>query len=403
MSISEGKEYRRPAYGALVARLREPRRFIQVVFGPRQSGKTTLARQAMTGLGFPSHYAAADEMGRRGTAWIHEHWEAARAMAAKGGRRGGLLVLDEVQKVEGWSEAVKRLWDEDAASGLALRVLVLGSSPLLVQRGAHESLAGRFEMFPVGHWSLPEMKEAFGCSLERFVFFGGYPKSAELTRDPDRWRRYILESIIETTVSRDILFMARVDKPALLRQLFQAACDHAGQVLSYQKMLGVLQDAGNTVTLAHYLELLRGAGLALGLQKYARRKPVQRGSSPKIVVLNTGLVTASTGLEYEDARKDPALWGRLVENAVGAHLANEAHREGFALTYWRDRDQEVDYVIERGRRIAAIEVKTGLSRKGLPGMESFRRRFNPAKCILVGPEGIPPDEFLSTPASTWLK
>ena len=394
--------FRRPACGRLLKRLKGPRSFIQVIFGPRQVGKTVLAAQVAESLSFPSHYAAADEQGRQNSAWIHQQWEIARGKAEKAGRKGSLLVLDEVQKITDWSEAVKRLWDEDTAARVPVKVLILGSSPLLVQRGARESLTGRFEVFPLGHWTWPEMKEAFGWSLDKFVYFGGYPKAAQLVREWERWRKYLLESIVETTLSRDILFMTRVDKPALLRQLFEVCCDHSGQVVSYQKMLGILQGAGNTVTLAHYLHLLTGTGLATGLQKYAKRTMV-RGSSPKVIVLNQGLVPAVTGLEYEFARKNPAVWGRLVETAVGAYLAGEAQHGNLGLFYWRERDLEVDFVLRKGDRIAAIEVKSGAKRESFPGMSAFQKRFNPSRCILVGPDGVPLEEFLSLPASHWLR
>ena len=195
----------RPQLAALSRRLREPRRFIQVLAGPRQVGKTTLARQAIEGSDLLAHYASADEPSLRDRTWVEAQWDIGRLRARDGGRRGALLVLDEVQKVPGWSGRVKRLWDEDTAAGIRLRVVLLGSAPLLVQRGLSESLAGRFELIRVAHWSFTEMREAFGFDLERYVYFGGYPGAAPLIRDRDRWARYIQDSLVETTVSRDIL------------------------------------------------------------------------------------------------------------------------------------------------------------------------------------------------------
>ncbi|HEY0796567.1 MAG TPA: AAA family ATPase, partial [Acidisarcina sp.] len=258
--------FQRPLLVRLIKRLDETRRFIQVLAGPRQVGKTTLVRQLMAHFGERSSYATADALSPNDSLWIEQQWEAARRRCLPTGK--WLLVLDEVQKVPGWSEMVKRLWDEDSNSGLDLRVVLLGSSPLLVQKGLSESLAGRFEMLRVGHWSFAEVNKAFGWSVDQYMYFGGYPGAAPLISDEERWRQYLLDSLIETTLSRDILLMNRVDKPALLRQLFRLGCEYSGQILSYQKMLGQLHDAGNTTTLAHYLELLTGAGMLTGLAKF---------------------------------------------------------------------------------------------------------------------------------------
>ncbi len=289
-------EFRRPLFDLLLERVRQPRVFIQVLAGPRQVGKTTLVRQVLAATALPSHYASADDPTLRDRAWIETQWASARLRAREGGRQGGLLVLDEAQKITAWSEVVKRLWDEDTAAGSALRVVLLGSAPLLVQRGLTESLTGRFELIRVPHWSFAEMRAAFGWDLDRYVYHGGYPGAAALVDDHERWVNYILDSLVETTISRDVLLLSRVDKPALLRQLFRLGCDYSGQILSYQKMLGELQDAGNTVTLAHYLELFASAGLIVGLQKFAGARVRQRGSSPKLLVRNTALMSAFLGL-----------------------------------------------------------------------------------------------------------
>lgn len=369
--------------------------------GPRQAGKTTLARQVIEEVEFPAHYASADDPSLRDRAWLEAQWQIGRLRAGES-RRGALLVLDEAQKVGAWSETVKRLWDEDTAARRKLRVLVLGSAPLLLQRGLNESLAGRFELVRVPHWSFSEMRDAFGWDLERYLFFGGYPGSASLIRDQGRWRSYILDSLIETTVARDVLLLTRVDKPALLRQLLRLGCDYSAQVLSYQKMLGQLQDAGNTTTLAHYLELLQGAGLLTGLQKYSGSKVRQRGSSPKLLVLNTALTTAMSALSWRDAGRDPEFWGRLVESAVGAHLVNSGGAEGLEVFYWRDRNREVDFVLRSAKDLVAIEVKSGRRREALPGMEAFMKDNPSTRPLLIGADGIELEEFLARPASDWV-
>ncbi len=394
------KTFRRPQGAELTRRLREPRRYIQVVAGARQVGKTTLVQQVTEGLTVPVRFASADEPTLRGADWIAQQWEAARLSS---GPRGAVLVLDEVQKAVGWSESVKRLWDEDTRAKRPVKVVLLGSAPLLVQQGLTESLAGRFEILRLPHWSLAEMREAFDFTLDQFLYFGGYPGAAPLAREPERWRRYILDSLVETTIARDVLLLTRVDKPALLRRMFELGCRYSGQVLSYTKMLGQLHDAGNTTTLAHYLELLGGAGLLTGLSKFARGPARQKGSSPKLQVLNTALMTAQSGLSFAEAKEDRQFWGRLVESAIGAHLANAAAVDECELFYWRERNREVDFVTRAGRTLTAIEVKSGRSRDTLPGLALFAQSFKLVRQLLVGGDGIPVEEFLLKPVGHWLR
>lgn len=389
--------------GVLGARLNEPRRFIQVVAGARQVGKTTLVEQVLAVTGKPSVYASADEPTLRDTAWLAAQWDRGRIAAAESGKVGAVLALDEVQKVSGWSETVKRLWDEDTRARSPLRVVLLGSSPLLMQQGLTESLAGRFEILHLPHWSYGEMGAAFGFSLEQFLYFGGYPGAAPLIGDPARWRRYLLDALIETTIARDVLLMTRVDKPALLRRLFELGCRYSGQVLSYSKMLGQLQDAGNTTTLAHYLDLLSGAGMLTGIPKYAGKAVRQRGSSPKLQVLNTALMTAQWGLSPEEARADREFRGRLIESAAGAHLTNAAAGGSCEVFYWRERNREVDFVVRKGKTLVAIEVKSGRAPDTLHGLGVFAETFKPRRTLLVGNEGIPLEEFLSRPVVDWLQ
>jgi len=385
----------------LTARLKQPRRFIQVITGPRQVGKSTLVQQATQALKLPVRYASADEPALRSADWIAQQWDAARLEVVN--RTGAVLVLDEIQKIPGWSETVKRLWDEDTRAQRPLKVVLLGSAPLLIARGLTESLAGRFETILLSHWSYAEMQSAFDWSLEEFIFYGGYPGAAPLIAEPERWRRYILDSLIETSISRDVLLLTRVDKPALLRRLFELACHYSGQVLSYSKMLGQLQDAGNTTTLAHYLDLLAGAGMIRALPKYAGDLARRRGSSPKLQVLNTALMTSMSGLTLEEARADREFWGRLVESAAGAHLANAAMRGECTLHYWRERNHEVDFVVQVGRRITAIEVKSGRAPKAHAGTSAFVQAFKPQRTLLVGGDGIAVADFLQHPVVHWVK
>lgn len=380
--------------------MREPRRFIQVLAGPRQVGKTTLAQQAMAELTVPCHYASADDAATETAIWLEQQWDIGRIRARRDGC--AVLVLDEIQKITRWSESVKRLWEEDGRACVDLKVMLLGSSQLLLAQGLTESLAGRFEVMPVRHWSLTEMQEAFGFSPEQFLFYGGYPGAAPLIGDRQRWSRYIVDSLIESTISRDILMMTRVDKPALLRRLFKLGCDYSGQMLSYQKMVGQLQDVGNTTTLAHYLDLLEGAGMVAGLQKYAGQSVRSRASSPKLQVLNTALLSSQSPFDLTAAMEQRDWWGRLVESAVGAHIMNGIAGTDMECFYWREGSLEVDFVLRRGGIVVAIEVKSNRSKETLPGMGAFARSFNPHRKLLVGGQGIPLNEFLAMPVEMWL-
>jgi uncharacterized protein len=385
--------FERPFIQQLIDRMVEPSGFIQVLAGPRQVGKTTLVLQLLRRLKMPHLYASADAMAARGDIWLEQQWETARQQRRSAGERAFILAIDEIQKIQNWSETVKKLWDEDLRTGQAFRVILLGSSRLLLQQGLTESLAGRFEMNFLGHWSLSEMQSAFGCSPEQYIWFGGYPGPAGLMNDEERWKKYVNDALIETSISRDILMLTRVDKPALLRRLFELGSLYSGQILSFTKILGQLQDAGNTTTLAHYLQLLQTAGLLAGIEKYAGEQLRQRSSSPKFQVYNTALLTALQPAGFSEVIQRPETWGRWIEAAVGAHLINLQNSEGYAVYYWRHRNDEVDFVLEKRGKLVGLEVKSGTLRTSR-GMDAFRRQFAPDKLYLIGREGIPWQEFL---------
>jgi hypothetical protein len=337
-------------------------------------------------------YAAADLPLPPGPEWIQSHWELARRDGSHG--KPALLLLDEVQKVTGWSEVVKANWDADRASGAPVRVLLLGSSALLLTKGANESLAGRFFLHRCLHWSFPECRQAFGWDVDRWVYFGGYPGAAPLADDDQAFRAYVRDALVEPAVARDVLAMHTVAKPALLRQLFVLCCLYAAQVLSYTKMLGQLQDAGNTTTLAHYLRLLETAFLASGLSRFRSGRRAIRGSSPKLVVWNNALVTGLGLASFEQARADSSLWGRLVENAVGAHLLNHLQGAPYEVSYWRERSDEVDFVVRAGAHVWAIEVKSGRPARAA-SLAAFLRRHPRAHSLIVGTGGMRLEEFFS--------
>lgn len=385
--------YERSYLKQIKSRMEEPRKFIQVILGPRQVGKTTMVNQLLSQLSIPYINESADAISATNSAWLMQAWETARLRMKASGSSEYLLVIDEIQKIENWSEVVKQQWDKDTREKVNIKVILLGSSRLLIQKGLTESLAGRFETFYLGHWSFAEMEAAFGWSIEQYIYFGGYPGSATLINDEERWKNYIKDSLIETSISKDILMLTRVDKPALLKRLFELGCLYSGQILSYTKIIGQLQDAGNTTTLANYLKLLSDCGLLGGLEKYAGSVIRQRSSSPKFQVYNNALLTSQDDETYSTAIVNPKRWGRLVESSVGAHLLNHAISERYNLYYWREGNHEVDFILEKGNKVIGLEVKSGASAEN-EGMGIFNEKFHPDKMLLVGTGGIPYEEFL---------
>lgn len=386
--------YHRPIFKSLLSRLNEPRKFIQVLAGPRQVGKTTLAQQLEEALSFETIYASADAVSGDGQ-WIRQQWERARLKAKQSGEV--FLILDEIQKIHQWSEIIKELWEEDTKSSIPLKIMLLGSSALLLQQGLTESLAGRIELTPITHWAYEECRDAFGWDVDKYIYFGGYPGAAFLITDENRWAAYIRDSMISTSVNKDVLMMTRIQKPALLRNVFELGCLYSGQILSFQKMLGQLQDAGNASTLSHYLNLLSGAGLVTGIQKYSSEPVRQKGSSPKLQVLNTALMSAQDHLGFEKTREDGQTWGRQVESAIGAHLINSSLSSSagnIEVFYWREGNFEVDFVLRKGSELLLIEVKSTQRRTSLPGIAAFIKDFGQQRSLLVGSQGIPIEEFL---------
>ncbi len=414
--------YSRRHVTLLSARLAEPVRLIQILAGPRQVGKTTIIRQLLNDKKTASYTFVAtdqpvesiDSAGPQPQAILAETsptertliqiWERSR-VAAKKYDGAYVLVIDEVQKIPRWSAVVKGLWDADRANGLNMHVILLGSSPLLIQKGLTESLAGRYELMSVTHWSLTEIQDAFGYSLEQYLYFGGYPGAAQFIDDEERWRRYIIASLIQPNIENDILQMTRVEKPALLKRLFELGSRYSGQIISYTKLQGQLQDAGNTTTLAHYLDLLSQSGLLTGLNKHAGQVVRQRASSPKMMVLNTALMTAGSNYSFAQAQADRNFWGRLVESAVGAHLINTA-TENCAIQYWRESPHEVDFVISQGKRLTSIEVKSGKTTSHASGLKALAENFKVTRQIIVGDvqdADVSLSELLSSPTSHWLE
>ena len=423
--------YHRLIARVLVSRLAEVPQRLQILAGPRQVGKTTLVQQVLADRPAASYYAvAADDPNLPAEAgwdgllprlaptaggvapnlgWVQAHWQLAERRASAWDKSPHpavenlpfLLVLDEIQLVAQWSGVIKGLWDGARARGVRMQVVLLGSAPLLVQQGLNESLTGRYELIRVAHWSFAEMNDAFGFTLDQYIHFGGYPGSANLIRDEARWRAYIRDALVEPSIEIDVLARARVDKPALLRRLFELGCNYSGQIVSLDNVSRTLGQ-GHTLTLAHHLTLLAQAGLLTGLQKYAAQTIRQRKSPPKFQVLNNALMSASATYGFDEARADRSHWGRLAESAVGAHLVNTADADT-RIHYWREGDTEVDFVVECRGRLAAIEVKTAVGVSRHQGLDEFCRRHPDARRCLVGSNELPLGDFLRYDAPYWTR
>ena len=385
--------YQRAHYQILRKRLEEPRFFIQVLTGPRQVGKTTLGEQLLTQLKIPSHSISADTPGVNGAVWLDQQWDVARLKWRQSGAESFILLIDEVQKITGWSDVVKANWDLDTRLKNPIKVILLGSSRLLLQQGLSESLMGRFELIYLPHWTQVVMEEAFGFTPAQYVWFGGYPGAVKLIEDEDRWKKYIKDALVVPSISRDILSLTRIDKPALLHRLFELGSLYSGQVLSFNKILGQLHDAGNTTTLAHYLTLLDTAGLLAGLEKFSMGQVRQRQSSPKFQVHNTALFSALKNETFDQIRLDPEKWGRHVESAVGMHLINYCRAEGHTLNYWTDGNYEIDFVIRSKDKTLGIEVKSGVVRS-LQSLNHFRKKYPEIGTLVVGGDGLAWTDFL---------
>jgi len=392
--------FERPLVKLLVKEFEKKQPVFQVLTGPRQVGKTTIAHQVMEKMPFPCIYASADSPLPPGAEWIETQWRRAEVEANRS-RGPVFLVLDEVQKVRGWSESLKSVWDAGRRSPRDIRLLILGSSALMIQEGLSESLSGRFFLHRCSHWTFQECVDAFGWSLPQWLYFGGYPGAATYCEEERKWKRYVADSLIETVLARDVLQLQKITKPTLLRHLFALAATFPSQILSYNKMLGQLHDAGNTTTLAHYLKLLETAFLISGLELFSRGSVRKRGSSPKLLLWNNALINALSNRSFDESISDTVWWGRIVENAVGAHFVNNLYQFDYSITYWRHGINEVDFVISRGMEIFAIEVKSGRSGK-VSSLEAFRACYRNAKPIIIGGNGIPLKDFFSRPAEAWL-
>ena len=386
--------YKRAEYQKIKSRLEEDRKFIQVVMGARQIGKSTVVKQVLKDLSLPYQFFSADNVPATNTAWISNCWDATRSLREVNNWESIILVIDEIQKISNWSEAVKKEWDNDTFNDRNIKVLLLGSSRVLLEKGLSESLAGRFEEIRMSHWSYKEMKECFGFNVNHYLFYGGYPGAATLINDSERFEQYIQSAIVEATINKDILMDTPISKPALLKQTFELGAAYSGNLLSLNKMLGSLQDAGNTSTLAGYINLLNESGLLCGLQKYSVDMSRRRASIPKLQVYNNALKMVYSPFTFEQAFLDRKVWGHIFESGIGAYLVSQAFTHRFDVYYWRERNDEVDFILHKKGSIVAIEVKSN-AEKRTEGLDKFRHMFNPHSSFIVGDGGMGVEDFLS--------
>ena len=378
-------EYIRPVYSEIKERLSDSRGLIQVITGPRQVGKTTLVKQLFSSNKWRGIYHIAENTGKYHSGWIESVFREAELLQQET-KRQVILAIDEIQKIPNWSETIKGLYDRQKfESAKPVQLILLGSSHWLMQRGLSESLNGRFEQWEIPHWSYLEMQKAFSISPEEYAYFGAYPGAIVLKKDESRWRSYVQQSLIETVITKDVLLMERIEKPAVLRRVFELGSAYSGQILSYTKLLGQLQDAKNTTTVSHYLDLLQRAGLLEGLQKYSIDKARKRSSSPKWQVMNNALLSATEGIGFKACMANGKLWGKWIESAIGCHLI--AHRgSDLQIFYWNESSAEVDFVLKWNNKIIGLEVKS--NRDKVTGLEKFSKNFRPHKIYQLDSRGL---------------
>ncbi|PIR24996.1 MAG: hypothetical protein COX62_05900 [Deltaproteobacteria bacterium CG_4_10_14_0_2_um_filter_43_8] len=361
-----------PFVKTLHERLLEKKPKIQVILGPRQVGKTTGLLQCLKKLKQPQHYISADDVLSASSSWILEQWQAAQSKGTN-----TILAIDEIQKIPQWSETIKKLWDEQTHQKKnSLKIILMGSSSLQMQKGLTESLTGRFELIHVPHWNYYESNQIHKMNLQDYLKYGGYPGSYDYLKNKERWKTFLKDSIIETVIGKDILMFSQVRSPALFRQAFEILCFYPAREISYNKLLGQLQEKGNVELVKHYIELYAGAYLIKTLEKYSNKAVLRKGSSPKILPLCPALVQFARPEESEQT-------GRLFELAVGL----ECKRFPGKLFYWRQGNNEVDYIYQEEGKLFAIEVKSG-RKKTHSGLDAFAKQFKKVHPLIITPENF---------------
>jgi predicted AAA+ superfamily ATPase len=383
MSVEEFRLSYHACRTLLVERLRAPAPGrIQLLSGPRQVGKTTLLLELAEELGAAALYAPADAPEAVLPGFWERLWDQAEEVAGKAGR--AVVLLDEAHLVPDWAGRLKGVWDRLRRKKLPIQIVATGSSALRLASGSRESLAGRFERITLTHWSAASLAQVFKLSPEvaalTIVEEGSYPGAFELRSDRARWSAYLRDAIVGPAIGRDILALAAVRRPALLRQVFGACASSPAQIVSLQKIQGQLQDAGALETIAHYLALLEEAYLVAPIQKYAARAARRRNAPPKLVTLSNALSAAVDPRGAPSQKAEPDRFGAWVENACLAHAWNA----GQQVSYWREEPLEVDGILEGSWGSWAIEVKTGgFQASDLKGLLELTRRHRALRPLVI--------------------
>ena len=347
---------------------------IQVVQGPRQTGKTTGVLHFLKSQKKIFHYVSADGVLGNGLSWILNEWQKACD------KKAAYFVVDEIQKITDWPGVIKQIGDKNARSAKPIQFILLGSSSLQIQKGLTESLAGRYQIVPVHHWNFLESKKLVPkMTLEQFLEVGGYPGSYRFLKNHDTFTNYIKQSIVEPVLHIDLLSFSRIQKPALFKQVFEILCHYPAQEISYTKLLGQIQDKGNTDLIKTYISFYERAFLFKSLQKFSARPVKIKSSSPKVLPLSPcfSLFGHSNNL-----------LPRVFEATVGAQLL----RLPGELYYWREKNKEVDFVFRYKKTTYAIEVKWG-NKKNSSGMDVFLKKFKTAVPVFINRNNY--ESFLS--------
>ena len=351
---------------------------IQVIIGPRQVGKTTtILNYLEQHLKNKAHYVSADQIFHSTPQWVEEQWRFAH-------QQNKMLIIDEIQKCENWPEIIKSLWDEFKRKKIELKCVLLGSSSLQIQKGLTESLTGRFQLIYAYHWNYKESHDGYGLNFEQYLKFGGYPGSYQFL-NTQNWESFVKNSIVSTVIEKDILQYSTVKSPTLFKQAFEILISYPAQEISYTKLLGQLQNKGNVELIKYYIRLYEGAFLVRSLEKFSNKKIKIKTSSPKILPMAPCLYFLNILDEYSSEER-----GHAFELLVGTQLV----RTGHELYYWREGKYEVDYILKKGKKIWAIEVKSGRN-KTTSGLQKFRDEYPHSSAVLISPDNY--QEFEKDP------
>lgn len=371
-----GGTLRRRVVDVLLANLDEHEPLVQILVGPRQVGKTTAVEHLKKEWGANSHYASADSVVDEHGPWLEKQWQEALSQG-----EGTLLILDEIQKVENWTELVKALWDKTRKRGL--RVVLLGSTSLnhCLTHSGRESLAGRFFPIYVPHWSYPETKEAFGSSIEEFSLFGGYPKAMEFANDREKWIEYIGGSIINPIIDVDIFLQGNFKKIENLRRAFRVLCQEANVEINYTKLLQEIQQSGNTDIVKRYLEGYYDSFLLSQISLIDDNGNEDSRGTSKIMI-NCPAVFTFGRSSFEGVKKDRVRFHQAVASEL-KRIPNNS------FGYWqKSEDTGMTYFIRTtDNKVFGIYIDQDGSRwSATKSYDQFRRTFKGARIVTVNPD-----------------